>query len=178
MTSEAVDLIKRSVSMRDVLQHYGLEVNRAGYCNCPFHNEKTASMKVYDNGFFCFGCQTGGDVISFTMQYTGLDFKGACAELATAFNLNIDCEPTEAHRRELTEKQTEANLNHLLTEAYTIRLHKLQDVQALYVRWIEEYRPGPGADFDSRYCEAVRNIDLIDYELMSIQDALKRVRSA
>ena len=35
---------------------------------CPFHNEKSPSFYVYDDGFHCFGCGAHGDAISFTMQ--------------------------------------------------------------------------------------------------------------
>ena len=42
---------------------------------CPFHNEKTPSFCIYpeNNSFFCFGCNKGGDVISFVMGVENLD---------------------------------------------------------------------------------------------------------
>ncbi|MBD9268378.1 MAG: DNA primase, partial [[Ruminococcus] torques] len=30
--------------------------------SCPFHNDRTPSMKV-DSRFYCFGCGASGDVI-------------------------------------------------------------------------------------------------------------------
>lgn len=41
------DEIKHKVSMPDVCQTYGLKVNASGFMKCPFHREKTASLKVY-----------------------------------------------------------------------------------------------------------------------------------
>lgn len=43
---------------------------------CPFHNEKTPSFNIYpDNGsFYCFGCSTGGDIITFIMKIENLDY--------------------------------------------------------------------------------------------------------
>ena len=34
---------------------------------CPFHNEKTPSFTVYVNtqSYYCFGCGSGGDAITF-----------------------------------------------------------------------------------------------------------------
>ena len=32
---------------------------------CPFHNDKTPSMKL-DRRYHCFGCGADGDVIDFT----------------------------------------------------------------------------------------------------------------
>lgn len=46
---------------------------------CPFHNEKTPSCYFYTetNTFYCFGCQEGGDVITFIQHLYGVDFKEA-----------------------------------------------------------------------------------------------------
>lgn len=51
---------------------------------CPFHNEKTPSFNIYpDNGsFYCFGCSTGGDVITFVMKIENLDYIEAVRFLA------------------------------------------------------------------------------------------------
>lgn len=44
---------------------------------CPLHQEKTASFYVYpeSRSFYCFGCQTGGDVITFA-RLIGVDRLG------------------------------------------------------------------------------------------------------
>jgi DNA primase len=51
---------------------------------CPFHDEKTPSFQVTPGrGFFhCFGCQKGGDVISFVMEIDQLTFGEAVERLA------------------------------------------------------------------------------------------------
>src|SRR3989344_3635955 len=51
---------------------------------CPFHQEKTPSFMVSPEKqiWHCFGCNEGGDVISFIQKYEGLDFKGATELLA------------------------------------------------------------------------------------------------
>lgn len=55
-----------------------VKVNHAGFTACPFHKEKTASMKIYkDNRFHCFGCGKDGDVIDFVMHRDNVDFKTA-----------------------------------------------------------------------------------------------------
>jgi len=48
--------IKAKLSVLQVLSHYGLPINR-GHVNCPFHNDKTPSMRVYaeTNTVYCFG---------------------------------------------------------------------------------------------------------------------------
>ena len=51
---------------------------------CPFHGEKTPSFSV--NGeqglWYCFGCQKGGDAITFVREMEHLDFAGAVEYLA------------------------------------------------------------------------------------------------
>jgi DNA primase len=51
---------------------------------CPFHDEKTPSFQVTPGRgfFFCFGCQKGGDVISFVMEIDHLTFGEAVERLA------------------------------------------------------------------------------------------------
>ena len=58
---------------------------------CPFHNEKTASFNIYpDNGsFYCFGCNKGGDVITFVMQIENLDYIDAVRFLAQRAGMNM-----------------------------------------------------------------------------------------
>ena len=74
--------IKDLYSMKDILERYGLpQPNRAGFICCPFHKEKTASMKIYKKDFHCFGCGANGDIFTFVMLMDGLTFKEAFKEL-------------------------------------------------------------------------------------------------
>ena len=58
---------------------------------CPFHNEKTPSFSVDPNMqlFYCFGCQTGGDVFKFVMLYEKLDFPEAVEFLARRWGVPL-----------------------------------------------------------------------------------------
>ena len=86
---ELSEKVKLLVPMRTAVQHYGYEPNRAGFIPCPFHAEKTASCKIYESSFYCFGCGAGGDVINFVKLLYGIGFKAAIVRLNTDFNLNI-----------------------------------------------------------------------------------------
>ena len=83
------DAIRSNVSMAAVADRYGLEVNRAGFLSCPFHQERTASLKVYRDGFYCFGCHAHGSVIDFVMQFFGMDYMGAVGKLNDDFSLSL-----------------------------------------------------------------------------------------
>lgn len=58
---------------------------------CPFHDEKTASFNVNPERqfFHCFGCDEGGNVISFLMKYENLTFPEAASQLAAEFGIEI-----------------------------------------------------------------------------------------
>lgn len=60
-------------------------------CNCPFHSEKTPSFTVFPDtqSFYCFGCGSGGDVITFIMKAENLDFPEAIKLLAERSGLEI-----------------------------------------------------------------------------------------
>lgn len=77
----AAEQIKAMVSMHDVLGRYGIDVGRGGFVSCPFHSEKTASCKIYDNSFYCFGCGAGGDVLDFVMKMENCSFRVAIDRL-------------------------------------------------------------------------------------------------
>jgi hypothetical protein len=56
--------------------------NHAGFIHCPFHDEKTASCKIFkDNHFHCFGCGAKGDVIDFVQKIDKIDFIAAVRKI-------------------------------------------------------------------------------------------------
>ena len=79
---------------------------------CPFHGEKTPSFHVHpDKGFFkCFGCGTGGDVITFVQKLENLTFGDAVRALAQKAGIELEAEnPREARARNEREAIYEAN---------------------------------------------------------------------
>jgi DNA primase len=58
---------------------------------CPFHEEKTPSFSVDPSSqlFYCFGCQTGGDIFKFVMLYEKVGFREAVELLAERFGVPI-----------------------------------------------------------------------------------------
>jgi len=58
---------------------------------CPFHEEKTPSFSVDPTRqlFYCFGCQTGGDLFKFVMLYENVGFSEAAETLGRRFGVPI-----------------------------------------------------------------------------------------
>jgi len=100
-----VEEIKEAVTMPELLSKYGIRVNRNGFCNCPFHNEKTASMKVYPKSAYCFGCGWGGDVIKFVQAYNRCDFKTAFYELGGHYENTSEKEREQTRQRFKRERE-------------------------------------------------------------------------
>lgn len=103
--SDLAQSIRELLPMREAVKYYGFEVNRAGFISCPFHKEKTASCKIYENSFHCFGCGEGGDVITFVMNLYRLDFKAAVIRINIDFGLglSIGSEQSEQDRERIRQ---------------------------------------------------------------------------
>lgn len=58
---------------------------------CPFHNEKTPSFSIdNDGGFYhCFGCKESGDVIKFVQKMENVEFMDAVKILAEKAGMQV-----------------------------------------------------------------------------------------
>ncbi len=83
------EAVKQSVTTRQAAEHYGIHVGRNGMACCPFHHDKTPSMKL-DRRYHCFGCGADGDVIDFAAALYGLGKKEAAVQLAQDFGLSYE----------------------------------------------------------------------------------------
>lgn len=75
--------------MPDVAKFYGLQINRSGMACCPFQDEKTPSLKVYDDHFYCFGCGATGDCTGFVAKLFGISQFEAAKKISYDFGLNL-----------------------------------------------------------------------------------------
>ena len=110
-TANIVDLVEARTRLRKVGARYtGL---------CPFHQEKTPSFSVSpDRGtYYCFGCQAGGDAISFVRETESLDFVGAIEWLADRFNVQLEYE--ESSPEADAQRKRKERLYSLLDQAAT-----------------------------------------------------------
>ena len=90
---EIIDEIIYRNEISDVVGSY-VSLKRAGSNFsglCPFHNEKTASFTVFPatKTCYCFGCGSGGDVITFIMRVENLDYVEALEFLAARAGITI-----------------------------------------------------------------------------------------
>ena len=92
---------------------------------CPFHNEKTPSFTVYPEtqSYYCFGCGSGGDAITFIKNIENLSYGEAIRLLAERYNVplpqesNIDSGLFNRKRRLYEANRTAARFFHKLLYA-------------------------------------------------------------
>lgn len=137
--------IKSLYSMRDILERYRIpQPNRSGFIRCPFHKEKTASMKIFAKDFHCFGCGAHGDIFTFVMMMDGLSFKEAFAELGGDYENSFSArlkiyqaqKKREMQRKADEKKKREKERNFLLMDVYREWLSRLEPLSDA---WVDTY---------------------------------------
>ena len=91
--NQIIEEIKARNDIVDVVSSY-VSLKRAGsnmQGHCPFHSEKTPSFTVFTGtqGYYCFGCGAGGDVITFIRQIENLEYIPALEFLAKRAGITI-----------------------------------------------------------------------------------------
>jgi len=118
-----IDEVKQKTDIVEVVsQHVSLKKagrNLTGLC--PFHSEKHPSFFVYSEqqSWHCFGCNTGGDVLSFIMKKESMDFGEALRLLAQRAGVTIPS------RFEREEGKGEKERLYQVNEAATKYFHDL-----------------------------------------------------
>lgn len=133
--SDLAGAVRQSVTAMDVAKMIGMDVNRAGFCRCPLHGEKTGSMKIYPGtrGWYCFGCHKGGSAIDLVMDYYGMNLKEAIEMLNAEFclGLPIGYVPTKEQEAEAKRRAAERE------EASRKRREREQRREAAYERYLD-----------------------------------------
>ena len=157
------EAVKQSVTTRQAAEHYGIHVGRNGMACCPFHHDKTPSMKL-DRRYHCFGCGADGDVIDFTAALYGLGKKEAAVQLAQDFGLSYEDwkPPGKAKKPKPRQKSPEEQFQEAKNRCFRI----LADYLHLLRAWRKEYAPhSPEEAFHPRFVEALQKQDQVEYLL-------------
>ena len=107
ISHETIEAVRHRVSIVSVIGER-VRLERRGQSHiglCPFHKEKTPSFHVNaERGFYyCFGCQAGGNVISFIQQLDGLTFPEAVRELAERAGIQVQETGSAAEQKQEAE---------------------------------------------------------------------------
>jgi len=179
-----IDSIKTRLSMRDILQHYNLYPNYHNFICCPFHDEKTPSLKIDDDKFRCFGCGKHGDLIDFVAFYENIDTKTAISLIDAWYNLGLSA-PLTAEQKKLYKQQQamrnrialrKKNLD-LYTKSITTRIltaiYDTERVIYYYDNLYHSQKTPLTIDCTPLY-DALKRLEMLDYIYELV--ALNRVR--
>ena len=154
------EAVKQSVTTRQAAERYGIRVERNGMCRCPFHEDRTPSMKL-DRRYYCFGCGATGDAIDFVSRLRGIGSKEAATLLAQDFAIPYE-DGTGKMSKPRQQNTDEQNYQHM--ERYCFRV--LLDYYRLLCRWKEDYAPQTPEDgYHPHFVEALQKLSLIAYLL-------------
>ena len=165
------DDIKELVDVPTAARSYGVEVHRGNMALCPFHRERHPSCKLYEDHYYCFGCQAHGDVIKLVQELFGLKPIEAVKQLNSDFGLGLDVdkppdmEAVNRRRRKIAERKAEK-----------ARVEHMYDVLLRYFTLLDKYkmRYAPktpdedrlsSARLDRRFVYALQNIGYAEYML-------------
>ena len=167
--------IKMAVSVKEAAEYYGLEVNRGNMVCCPFHADRTPSMKLNEDYFYCFGCGTSGDVIDLVAKLFNLSSYDAAKKLTDDFGIDPDKPPAAAALRKpkyplaKAFQREELHCQRVLCDY----LHLLED-------WKERYAPSsPEEEWDDRFVEACQMLDRAEYlvDVLTFEELEVRVKT-
>ena len=84
---ERADIVK-------VAEYYGIKLNRAYKCLCPFHKEKSPSFSISPSKqiFKCFGCGKGGDVISLVSELLNINALESAKSINKTLGLGLEAD--------------------------------------------------------------------------------------
>ena len=131
------DTVKQSVTPRQAAEMYGLKLRRNNMVSCPFHNDRTPSMKV-DNRFHCFGCGADGDVIDFVSRIFGISSLEAAQKIASDFGISYDVKSAVTKPKKIICRKTDAQI---YAEAEQRCFRVLSDYYHLLKKWEIDYAP-------------------------------------
>lgn len=148
---------------------------------CPFHNEKTPSFNIYpENGsFYCFGCGTGGDVITFIRRIENLDYMEAVRFLAQRAGLNVPEDQVDDGMARLRSRILEINRE---TARFYHRILMGEEGKAglsyltgrgLSLRTIRHFGLGFSPAGRFQLCDHLRGMGYSDEELITANVAFK-----
>ena len=166
--------IKSMVSMPEMMEQYGFRLDKAGFCKCPFHSERSASFKAYsgNRGFYCFGCGAHGSVIDFVMRFFGISFGDSIKKINEDFSLGLPI-GKKLDRRKQLEMNRQAFMRKRAVEAEKAEQERIDNAYwAAFDEWKRlddnkrNYAPKtPTEPLHPLFVEALQKIECAEYKL-------------
>ncbi len=156
--------IKDRLTIRECFNHFGvsLPARRNPVIRCCFHDEKTGSLKLYeDQGrFYCYGCGAYGDVIDAAARLLGTEPSAARSYLIAM--LGLEDKALSSSRPRLSEAQQfrrlRAHVERISLQAERFDIPKVPAMEAYLVHVFSLKE-----DLDRRFKDAATKLELLAY---------------
>lgn len=151
MNRAQIEKIRSAVNIVDVVSSYVPDLRKAGdsYMGlCPFlsHKDSKPSFSVSESKqiYKCFGCQKGGNVFTFVMEYKGISFQQAVKEISELVGIPIgDEDPGNV--------EIMYQLNQYAAETWHNKL--MQEYEESWVAKVRKVNEGTARQFMLGYCD-------------------------
>lgn len=165
------DTLKARVTVLQAAAHYGVKIGRNGMCRCPFHSDKTPSMKINKTYFYCFGSHSTGDVIDFTARLFNLSPLEAARKLASDFGIDPNTPAFAAValpriRQEESLREREGHCDSTLIEYERLLKNRQRRFSPVH----------PSDEWDDRFVSASHALPQVSYPIDCLYDADASVR--
>ena len=133
---DIVEEVREKNDIVDVISGY-VKLQRKGssyFGLCPFHNEKSPSFSVSPDKqmYYCFGCQAGGNVFTFVMEYENYSFPEALKMLSDRAGVKLlEQEYSKEARKQQDLKTQILELNKQAAKYYYYQLRTENGRQAM-----------------------------------------------
>lgn len=163
------EAVHNGVSAHEAAEYCGIKINRNNMACCPFHDDRTPSMKI-DDYYFCFGCGEHGDSIDFYSKYNECSKKDAALQLADIFHIIYENEIPGISHKFGSIKRTPVKTKspkQLRKEAVNSFWCDITGYYHALLAQMDQYSPKltPNDEiiWDDRYVSAVNQIPYIEY---------------
>lgn len=155
--------IKERLSLIDIANFYGVETNRNQMANCAFHEDDKPSMKIYDKGFCCYGCQEKGDTLAFVQKLFNLSLPEAAQKINDDFRLNLNPNKKityQEYQKNISNQEERHLINSLFDETWQICTEYFR----LLNQWRTDFAPqNPGDKLHELFVESLHETEIISY---------------
>jgi DNA primase len=135
---DTIEEVKSKVDIIDVVgEHVVLKKRGKDYLgSCPFHQEKSPSFSVSPTKqmYYCFGCQAGGNAITFLMEVGKQSFTEVVLDLARRYQISIrtlEPEQRQELQRKLSQREQLYEILAITANFYQHALNQSQGEKAL-----------------------------------------------
>lgn len=170
-------VVKQNVTARQAAELYGLQVKHNGMACCPFHDDKTPSMKM-DERYYCFGCHASGDAIDLVAGLFQISKLEAAKQIADDFRLDYDRRSRGSRRKPMTTEQKKVlEMRQQQKEFRTWRSKALSDLNGDYrllTEMAEAFAPiDRDVPFSPRFVQAFKDRDTVLFYIDLLENTPK-----